>query len=169
MFQQRLGGALSVCLMLLMAACGPGVGGTGTGSPVTGGAGLDLFAATPQNPCSAPFAELLACQPTAGGGDPVLASQRIFTSDCAVATFEGDAVDFDSLCTVWVFSGRWGVDGSGLARYYGLAGADPAQPPTLPATLEVRLQDGRLTVQLRAFDGESLAGPFSLQPAGPGP
>lgn len=178
-FHQRLGTApilcltlcLTFCLTFLLAACGPGVGGTGTGngSPEPGAAGLGYFGATPQSACTAPFAPLLGCNAIGIGGDPVLGVQRIFTSECAVATFEGDAVTFDALCTGWVFSGRWGVDGSGLARYYGLVGADPMLPPNLPATLEVQPQESGLLVVLRAADGELLAGPLVLRPAVPGP
>lgn len=163
-FHQRLGTALALCLTLVLAACGPGVGGTGTGSPEPGMVGLEYFGAAPQGACSAPFAALLACATTGVGGVPVAGAQRTFTNECAVATFEGDKVSFDALCAGWSFSGLWGVDGTGLARYYGLVGADPMQPPTSPATLEVQAQDGGLIVVLRAADGELLAGPLFLAP-----
>lgn len=168
-FHQRLSSAVSLGLMLLLVACGPGVGGTGTGSPAPGVAGLDYFGATPQGACSAPFAPLLACQTTGVGGVPVAGAQRTLTNECAVATFEGDNVSFDALCVGWIFSGRWGVDGAGLLRYYGLVGADPMQPPTMPATLEVQAQDAGLVVVLRAADGELLAGPLLLAPVVNGP
>lgn len=168
-FHQRLGTAVALCLLLMLAACGPGVGGTGTGSPAPGVAGLDHFGATPQSACSAPFAAWLACETTGVGGVPVVGAQRTFTSECAVATFEGDDVTLDALCAGWIFVGRWGVDGNGLTRYYGLVGADPMQPPTSPATLEVQPLDDGLIVVLRAADGGLLAGPLLLAPVVSGP
>ena len=191
MFHQRLGTAPTLCLTscltrgltrclthsltlvlaFLLAACGPGVGGTGTGngSPEPGAAGLGYFGATPQSACAAPFASLLSCNAIGVGGAPVLDVQRVFTSECAVATFEGDAVTLDALCNGWVFSGRWGVDAVGQSRYYGLVGADPLLPPSMPAMLEVQAQESGLVVVLRAAEGELLAGPLVLQPAVPGP
>lgn len=164
---QGVGGALAVALALLLAACGPGVGGTGTGSvPEPGAAGLQFFGATPQNVCSAAFASILGCAAVTGGDTPVLTVERHFAAECAAASFVGDEVTLDALCAGWVFIGRWGLAADGAARFYGLVGADPALPPTVPATLEVQAQGSDLVLWLRAADGQVLAGPLQLSAVG---
>jgi hypothetical protein len=161
----RLRAALAAALLMLLAACGPGVGGTGTGAaPDPGVSGLQYFGATPQNVCLGPLANALGCAAVGGSDPPTAQTPRHFATDCAVASFSGDAVELDALCSGWFFSGRWGLGADGGGRYHGLVGPDPLQPPTHPATLEVQVQGADLLLTLRAADGQVLVGPLLLSP-----
>lgn len=164
--QRGLAAVGAAGLWLLLAACGPGVGGTGTG-PDPGALGLQQFGATPQPVCSEPFADLLGCAAVPGSAVPVLRSEVLFVGPCAVAAFEGDEVELDVLCDGLYFAGRWGVDGTGRGRYFGLVDADPMLAFAAPATLEIVPSGDLLVLTLRDAAGEVLAGPFALQPSGP--
>ncbi len=161
----RLRAAFVAGILALLSACGPGVGGTGTGAaPDPGVSGLQFFGATPQNVCLGPLATALGCAAVVGAEPAPPLSPRHFATGCAVASFSGDAVELDALCSGWFFSGRWGLAADGAGRYHGLVGPDPVQPPTHPATLEVQAQGADLLLTLHAADGQVLAGPLLLSP-----
>lgn len=162
--QALLGG-----LMTLLAACGPGVGGTGTGYGTEPGiAGLAWFDAQPSSVCEGPLANLAQCAAPAIGLPPAPGGPVRLAGACAAATLDGDEIVLDVICGGWVFAGRWGLGSDGLGRYYGLYGPDPMQAPTLPATLEVQSEigSGRVVVWLRDGRGDLVAGPLVLEPAG---
>jgi hypothetical protein len=163
---RTLGRAIAAALLAwLLAACGPGVGGTGTGNGAVppGVAGLTIFDAQPADACLAPFGTLIGCTPGSIGGDPLPGAPTTLAGECAVATFDGNDVALDVLCLGWTFSGRWGLGGDGSLRYYGLVGQDLLLPPTEPATLEVQVQGSALVLWLRAANGQLLAGPLALR------
>jgi hypothetical protein len=161
----RLRAILLAGLLVLLSACGPGVGGTGTGSvPDPGTSGLQFFGATAQDVCLSPLAGTLGCVAVVGSDTPRLPAARHFATGCAVASFSGDAVVLDALCSGWFFSGRWGVGADGEARYHGLVGPDPVLPPSHPATLDVQASGADLVLTLRAADGQVLVGPLVLSP-----
>lgn len=166
MKHRTLGAALLACLLAwLLAACGPGIGGTGTGNGIAtpGAAGLAYFDAQAANACLTPFGELIGCTPGTVGGDPVPGEPTSLAGECAVATFDGNDVALDVLCLGWTFSGHWGVGADGALRYYGLVGQDLLLPPTDPATLELQVQGSTLVLWLRAADGRLLAGPLAIR------
>lgn len=153
--------------ILLLPACGPGVGGTGTGNGLDAGAiGLERFGAAPASVCVESFAPLLGCETVIGSDQPVLTDEHVFAGPCAVAAFRGDVVDLDILCEGLHFSGRWGIDGAGRSRYFGLAGTDPQLSMSEPATLEVVADGETLQLTLRAADSEILVGPLPVRPSG---
>lgn len=157
--------AAVLLLGLCMTACGPGVGGTGTGngSVPPGAAGLAYFGVQPANACATDFGGLIACAATTTGG-PVQSAPVTLAGECAVATFEGNDIVLDVVCLGWTFSGRWGVSIDGRQSYYGLLGQDLLLPPTEPAVLEVEVQGRTLVLWLRGADGRLLAGPLGLAP-----
>ncbi len=158
----RAAAAVLACVWL--AACGPGVGGTGTGNGAVppGVAGLDFFSAQPANACQTPFGALIGCTATTAG-DPVQALPVSLAGECAAATFEGSDVVLDVVCLGWTFGGRWGLAADGSARYYGLVGYDLLLPPTDPAMLELQVQGETLVLWQRAPDGRLLAGPLAVR------
>jgi hypothetical protein len=161
--------AAMIALASALSACGPGVGGTGTGYGETPGlAGLAWFSAEPRSACEGPQAALLSCSApgpglTAAPGPPVT-----LAGTCAAATLDGDQIVLDLICAGGVFAGRWGMGGDGVGRYYGLYGGDPLLPPDQPATLEVAVEGMVLSVWLRDGAGALLAGPLTLAPPGSG-
>lgn len=148
----------------LLAACGPGVGGTGTGNGAVppGVAGLDFFGAQAANACLAAFGPLIGCTTTTAG-DLVQPLPTSLAGDCAAATFEGNDVVLDVVCLGWTFAGRWGLSAEGSPRYFGLVGPDLLLPPTDPAVLDVQVQGSALVLWLYAADGRLLAGPLSIR------
>lgn len=166
MNHRTLGQALAALLLAwLLAACGPGVGGTGTGNGIVvpGAAGLSYFDAQPVDACLAPFGELIGCTAGTVGGDPLPGPPTSLAGECAVATFDGNDVALDVLCLGWTFSGRWGIGSDGALRYFGLVGQDLLLPPTDPATLELQVQGSTLVLWLRASNGQLLAGPLAIR------
>lgn len=155
--------ACALLLGLCMAACGPGVGGTGTGNGAVppGVTALEYFGAQPVNACTAGFGALIGCVDTAAG-EPRQVAPLTLAGECAVATFEGNDIVLDIVCLGWTFDGRWGVAEDGWRSYYGLLARDMLQPPTEPALLEVEVQGQTLVLWLRAADGRLLAGPLGV-------
>ncbi|MCB1995747.1 MAG: hypothetical protein H6933_05260 [Burkholderiaceae bacterium] len=157
--------AALVVLTLVMAACGPGVGGTGTGyGDEPGAAGLAWFAAQPEPVCNGALASVLACSAVVAGGSSLPTREVTLSGACAVATLADDQVVLDVICGGWVFAGRWGRGGDTVGRYYGLIGTDPMAQPTDPGTLDVQVDSSRLTVWLRDANGALVAGPLVLDP-----
>lgn len=158
----RLAGTLVLASWL--AACGPGVGGTGTGNGAEppGVTGLDYFGAQTANACLTPFGPQIGCS-VGTSGDPVQALPVSLAGECAAATFEGNDLVLDVVCGGWTFNGRWGQSATGVLRYYGLVGTDLLLPPTDPASVEVQAQGTSLVLWLRGADGRLLAGPLALR------
>lgn len=156
-------------LTAVLVACGPGVGGTGTGyGSEPGIAGLAWFDAQPRSVCEGPLATLAQCVAPAVGLPPVPGGPVRLAGACAAATLDADEIVLDVICGGWVFAGRWGLGTEGVGRYYGLYGADPMQAPTAPATLDVQSEpgSGRVMFWLRDGHGDLVAGPLVLEPAG---
>jgi hypothetical protein len=153
---RSVGGAALV-LAWILAGCGPGVGGTGTGNdPGTGG--LSYYGATPQPVCASPLAQVLGC----GAGTPVPAAQ-LFAAGKVSASFDANVAVVDARCDGVVFSGAFGVTPDGTARFYGLSGTDPDVAPDQPAALEVQGAGDDVVLILQAADGRVLIGPLTLQ------
>jgi hypothetical protein len=154
---------LTTTLAALLAACGPGVGGTGTGE--TGGnaaiPGLDAFGAAPAPVCGGVLAEVLSCAPATTGAvalpnpAPVQLADTIDGRRVQVR-LQGSTVELLAPCAGLLFSGNWGVIAGQAARYYGLAGPEGA---LRPATLEVQLVGSAVQLTLRDSDGRLLLGP----------
>lgn len=143
--------ALAGSLLLGLAACGPGTGGTGTG-PVQG---VQFFGGGAQPSFSPPGA---ACV-----GDCVGAQLRV----------EPDAVELASGCLRFTHAGSWAVDASGVAVIEGSVetqGRDgrPKQPATLRLQFSGAVEAASsVTATLTDARGVVLLGPVPLgrQPA----
>lgn len=150
-----------------LAACGPGVGGTGNGE------GLANFSATAEPLCSAEFADRLECPPSSSG--PVHAGTAVVhladgaTPVRVAAVIEGDSLHLDAPCARLGFSGRWGRSVAFGTRFYGSAVVDGVERP---ATLALLAGDAGFALVVFDTDGSALFGPQTLQrvdaPATPG-
>lgn len=152
--------------VLGVVACGPGVGGTGTGPSATAGAvGLASFGALAQPVCAGALAQAIGCTAGTTGGVSTPPTLRRFTGECAVATFEADELVLDLVCPgpIAYFAGRWGVGPDQVGRFYGQVGADALVPPTEPARVDVEVDGDALVFWLRGLDGQLLAGPLTLR------
>jgi hypothetical protein len=147
----------------LLTACGPGVGGTGTGE--TGGnspiSGLDAFGAAPASVCSGALADLLGCAPATTGAAAQPRPAAVLLADTIDARrvqvrLQGAAAEVLVPCAGLLFTGQWGVVAGQPARYYGLAGPEGA---LRPATLDAQLVGSAVQLTLRDSDGRLLLGP----------
>lgn len=155
-------GLLIAGLLGLLAACGPGIGGTGTGSDMepTGNAA----APHPLALCDSELAPLLRCTSgaTAAGSLLLWWADGSTTRD-ALLRLEGNAVDFEAVCSEWLFSGIWASVGGQPARFHGTVRSATGGVAPQAGTLTAQRQDAALVVQLFDASGRSLAGPFVLQ------
>ena len=157
----RPAGALLVLLLaLLSTACGPGVGGSGTGAvpdPVA------AQGATPAALCESALATALGCAPPAASptSAPVLASPLVLADAeggrRVQAVIGGEELLFDSSCPPLHFEGRWGRGPDGLLRFYGRL----ADGRLASATLQ--LDAGGWLLSLHDAEGLRLFGPQRLQ------
>jgi hypothetical protein len=167
--------ALLSASFLLLAACGPGTGGSG-GAPETGylaQAGADAVPV-----CAAAWAGRLDCVPAIVPGVAVDAlhpgTQRVQFASSAdrpefVLSFEGNHVTLQSACARTGFDGDWGSLAGAPALYFG-AYSDALFPASIGAHLSVQAAadaatgQPQLQLELRADDdGRLLFGPLPLQ------
>lgn len=155
-----------LCLQaLLLAACGPGVGGTGTG--LTSAAdGLQAFGAQAAA-CAPGAAASPACPAASGlgstGGNP---TAEVWLDTVPGARWRldvlGDTVTLERRCTQERFKGLWGSSPALGARYFGVFGAEAV--PGIPASLSVRAgESGSLVLELRGLDDRLLLPSVTVQ------
>ena len=156
---RALQGALLLALATLLGACGPGVGGTGTGEEITA---LQDFGAAPASVCSGELAALAACTGTGAAAAP--AGTTVYLADTldgrrVQVQLQGNAIDVDAPCARLRFRGRWGVVGSQAGRFYGSATVDGV---SLPATLTAQPDSGGAQLTVRDAQGVTLLGPVRV-------
>lgn len=159
--------ALHVTLLLWLAGCGPGVGGSGTGEPAQS---LAEFGAVTAPVCGAAFAARLSCTPSQGGaaapsaaGTAALTLVDVASGGQISATLLANGIELQARCQRLRFNGEWAVVGAGDARYFGTL-TDEASGLSQLASLSVTDTAGGLQVLLRAFDGSVVLGPLGLRP-----
>lgn len=154
---------LSALLGLLLTACGPGVGGTGTGEE---GQGLQAFGAEARAVCTGDLAPLLACpapDPTAGGSGSASVAGTAPTwwasADGAVQlSLSGNALTLQAECGALEFRGLWGQAGTASPAYYGWLRADGDERVAL---LSVQRDGARLVATLIETDARVRLGPVA--------
>lgn len=164
------GGWVAWVALVMLAGCGVGVGGTGSG---TDDGGNDPIEFTPAGLCAAPFAETnLACPPNIK--DPDRGTAAVQWADAnksnegaaVLAVLEGNAMSLQVPCSEVTFTGRWGELEDGtlafVGRYVG------------PDTIDARSAITRVTEvpnepdavgQLQVLDasGSTLFGPWVVR------
>lgn len=173
--RRRLLGALATCGAALLVACGPGVGGTGTGSSLSPAEVLSAFGANAAPLCGSALAPGLQCSGTAGapGGAPASAPSaaplppRFLADDAvaarAVARVAGDGIELDLPCERLRFTGTWGAVPGQQARFYGVVQRS-VDGETQLAMLLAEPAGAGFTVALVGAGGTALAPPRPLQP-----
>ena len=167
--QVHRGRLLSLAWMLAMAAClsacGPGVGGTGTGETH----GLAYFGANAASVCTTDVGSVLGCVAGAGAAPatPGPSAAPVFLADALAnphvqARAQDNTIDLSMACTGLRFRGQWGELAGFAPRFFGSVGPDGAQ---VPATLQLQAA-GAVTagvvVTLRDAAGTVLLGPTLL-------
>lgn len=179
--------ALSLAVLATLGACGPGVGGSGTGASlvattssdsvtVTAVADLPSFdletwGATPASLCGASIAGALNCPPATvqpgttqavpnpEGTAPLYFADVASGREVAIA-LAGNTLALRRGCTPLTFTGLWGQAGSAPARFYG--STVPGGAAAL--TVDREAPSNTITITLRDRAGAVLLGPLSLQP-----
>ena len=158
---------LPLTLVLWLTACGPGVGGSGTGEQTQTVAN---FGAVPAPVCGAAFASRLNCSPAAGGaaaapaGTAPVTFVDVATGGQVSATLRANSIELEARCQRLSFRGEWAVVGTSDARFFGTA-IDERTGLSQLASFSVNETSGGLQVLLRAFDGSVVLGPVELRPA----
>ncbi len=158
--------ALLLAGLCWLAACGPGIGGTGTG----GTSDPASFGATNASVCTAPFAALLNCP--VGAGVPGTAGALTGTAlvhfaDAAAggnlaAAVESNQLQFQARCQALQFTGVWGLLATGEGRFFGAY--SNATSVDVPASMRV-ISSAAGELQMTLFDTSEqvLLGPVALQ------
>lgn len=154
--------ALAASLVLMTGACGPGVGGTGTGE------GLTAFGATAASVCDSAFADRLACAPAAptAPADGTRAVTYVDGRAQLVLRIEGNRASFDALCLRLQFNGDFGLAPGNAAGFFGTYQLNASAAQSFAGLLVQRADaGGDLRIELRDIDGRSLVAPVTLQAA----
>jgi hypothetical protein len=144
----------AACLSLLVA-CGPGLGGTGTGPSVDP---LTAFNASAVPVCSSELAAALQC-PAATTGAPALGGTAVVGyaagagNTRVLARFDGDRVDVQWPCQGQRFVGQWAFVAGQPARFFGVL----EQAGQAPLLVSLTAQKQGDAVQLQLFDAAGLA------------
>jgi hypothetical protein len=153
--------ALAVLGALVLAGCGPGVGGTGTGNE-TGG--LVSYGAAPSSVCAtADFASLLDCAPATGSGTAVVYAADGSPTSRHLARFEGSVLTLDLRCSNLRFVGEWASAGQLGTRYFGNVSPTAGTGSAPPASAIVTSQGNTFVVLVQDFSGRRIGEPMLLQ------
>ncbi len=158
---------LGACLQ----ACGPGVGGSGTGQ------GVDAFGATAASLCGSDIAAALACpagasSPPPGSGVSAGTGTVFFVDNVdtrrVVVTVHGNSIELNAPCARISFRGEWGLLAGQAARFYGLNGEGAHAQP---AQVRASLSSGGVQLTVLDANGDVLLGPVlvTLQASAPTP
>lgn len=152
----RWANLLAVATLALLAACGPGVGGSGTGEDQSA---LPPFGASAASLCGSELALLLQCPTgsttTAAGTARVAFSGRLGGQDVALQ-LQGNQAELRVGCTLLRFRGQWGQLAPQPPRFYGYTDPDGV---AAVATLEARLVGSEIELTLRDANGSIIVGP----------
>lgn len=152
---------MALLALAALQACGPGVGGSGTGQ------GLDAFGANAAPLCGSEIAPALSCPPAtaapggsaAGNTDP--GSGTVFFADTidgrrVAVTVQGNSIELNAPCARISFRGQWGLLAGQAARFYGTNG-DGANAQ--PAQVRASLASSGLLLTVLDANGDVLLGP----------
>jgi hypothetical protein len=162
--------AAALAALLAVAACGPGLGGTGTGATQEA---VAAFGAREVPVCEAEFADLLGCARPAVGAAPLPAAQARFFAEATPASrtlleLDGQQAELKLRCAALVFIGAFAQVGGAAPRYYGntIEGGNRVRLATLVVQRSGSGAGSGLTVTLTDSLGATLFGPQALQPVG---
>jgi hypothetical protein len=142
--------AATSAVLGLLLACGPGLGGTGTGPSVDP---LTAFNASAVPVCSSELAAALQC-PAATSGAPAFGGTAVVGyaagagSSRVLARFDGDRVDVQWPCQNQRFVGQWAFVAGQPARFFGVL----EQAGQAPLLVSLTAQKQGDALQLQLFD-----------------
>ena len=150
--------AAVAALLLSLAACGPGVGGTGTGAEPE----LARFGASAAPLCGSDVASLLSCPPAGTAAALEAGTAEVLFSDSTLrmlATLSGNRLEFSAPCSGLRFVGDWGRVGSQPPRFYGFVESTGSNAL---AIAELQAVASGLSLRISDDAGRLLFGPVLL-------
>ncbi len=147
-----------------LTACGPGVGGTGTGQEHSAAD----FGAVTAPLCTSSLADQLLCPPELNGQPAAVGSLPVVLADAnpprrAAGSIDGSRIELNLFCEGWAFFGEWGVamrEPGG--RFYGTARGPGGS--SQPAVLLLAGQSGGgFQASLQDVNGRLLVPSVALQ------
>jgi hypothetical protein len=153
--------ALSLSVMVGLAACGPGVEGTGTDSVAQA---FQAYGAAPATVCGAPLAGSLDCPsgPATTVGTAAVLYLETATSKRLSASYQGQGVTLENRCGGFTFNGEWGTTLAVGGRFYGIVSQAGVQGPQAASMAVAQDADGFQVVTVRDFAERVLVGPVTL-------
>jgi hypothetical protein len=146
---------------LVMAGCGPGVGGTGTGS-----AAFAAFGASPTPVCGGAVAAALSC-PSAPAVPPPAGTLPVQFADAAgqvVLELNGNLASLDDACLKLRFSGEFGTTAGGAQAFFGSYQVNSDGLDVLAALSTVpTVSGGALTIELQDVGGQVAVAPVLMR------
>lgn len=146
---------------LLLAGCGPGVGGTGTGDDA-----FAAFGASAAPVCGSAVAALLACPSAPAAPPPATGTGQIQFADAAgqiVLELNGNVARLDDSCLNLHFDGEFGTAADNTQGYFGSYEIDSTGADVFAALSALPAAAGALSVELKDVGGQAIVGPVPLQ------
>lgn len=153
--------AWGLAMSALLVACGPGLGGTGTGASSDS---LQTFGAQAAEVCQSDFADLLPCGGSGAAPAPSGASRWFAEAEPEsrlLLELAGSEARLQLRCAMLEFNGVWGQAAGASPRYYGRISTAGTEAPGM--LLVARSPEG-LRLQLLDREGQPLYGDLSLHP-----
>ncbi len=150
--------SLGLLLAWVLAACGPGVGGSGTGADEDP---LKSFGATAVSACGSPLApQLAAC----------IQGQTVRYADNAVeprvtAEILDGRIALQAHCADLKFSGEWAAIGDQPPRFYGTVTNAAGTGAVLATLIASAAGPASLRIEVRDQLDQPLLGPLTLVPS----
>ncbi|HEY2189239.1 MAG TPA: hypothetical protein VGH48_11815 [Caldimonas sp.] len=163
LLRARLAGA-GMFAALVLAGCGPGVGGTGTG-----GAAFTAFGASAESVCNGAIAAELDCAqaPAASGvtaNSGTLPIEFVDVAGQVTLDLNGNVATLESSCQRLEFSGEFGRYAAGEG-FFGTYHVDTSGIDAFAIVSASPAAGSGLTVELRDFSGQVVLGPLLLRRA----
>jgi hypothetical protein len=154
-----------LCASLVLAGCGPGLGGTGTGD-----AAFAAFGAASAPVCGGAVAASLSC-PSAPAMPPAASSGTLPLqfADAAgqiVLELNGNLAQLDDSCLKLHFSGEFGTAAGGVQGFFGSYQVANDGIDVVAKLSTVAAPGGGLTIELQDLHGAAAVGPVLLQRVG---
>jgi hypothetical protein len=145
---------------LVLAGCGPGVGGTGTGD-----AAFAAFGASASPVCGGDVATVLVCPSTPAVPPPASGTLQVQFADAAgqiVLELDGNLARLDDSCLKLRFRGEFGTVAGAAQGFFGSYELDNNALDAL-AALSTVPAGGALTIELTDLAGQKVVGPVLLR------
>ena len=147
---------------LVLAACGPTTGGSGTGDTITL---ADFSGVTAASTCGSVIAPSLQCDVAVSDlpGTATVQFAGSAGSGDYTLQLQGNRAELKSRCGRWQFNGDWALLATGESRFLGGAAATPGGALQRAQLAVQTLPAGGLQLVLLDMDGRTLLGPLAMQ------